>query len=310
MDLISGQGGVGALAQQPLIIGLAVGQPPDAGVMTGLGRVGGEHVPLAGQGGIDFALDDLGRAIAESALNALGLGATGDGLGKPRLGGGDRQLSVHLAQSVGEDEVRRDHPQTRVTLHPLGFRIERFRHGVQPSDIGLGVGLGFDSVLTVQELGSARIGSPLLAHHIGGGALAHGGGEGVVAIGELGRIGAQFHGVDDAVADQAVLMTEAPIPQAAQGLELVRCKAVFRRDGGPGPIREPRLQRGVGALVEAEGGRAFGVSAQKILANVVKQARGLRVRVRSAPAGGGERGIGGQRRSPGGGGHQQTTTIK
>ena len=224
MDFVGRKGRIGALLQQPGVIGLAIFQTPDAGIVGRIRGIGAQDLPLAIEGGIDLRLNNLSSHARIVAHNALGLGPRADRGDEPRLACGNGQHAIHLTQHVPGDEIRRCDAQTRISAHPIGFLVHHLGHVAQASKIGVSVGLCVDLMLAVEEFCRAGIGPALLADHIGASALAHGAQHGVVTEVEGCRLYAQLKGINrDGLIDLR-LMAKRGVGNSLKRLELIAAK--------------------------------------------------------------------------------------
>ena len=291
MDLGAGQGRGGVAADAPVVIGLAVRQPPDAGVVGRFGTARAHGLGLAAQGRIDLALDDPlcpGRPVAGQVL--LGRAPHDGGRQDHPVGGGLIEVG-QLEQGLVDDEVRRHSPGREVGLHPGGFLIEGRREGGDARQIGLGVLGRLDRMLGVEEVGQALVRPGQLRDRIGRGA------EAAAAIGET-----LAHDLGVAEEGQGVVIDALGFGQGAavDGLELVHLRPEHRPVGidlGLGPVIEAGLHGRHRALVHAQPGQGLGRLQQEGLDDPVHQGRqgggGRGGRLRQGLATGGETRAGG-----------------
>ena len=193
VDLVRRQGrGRVVLQRHRVVVGAAL-QAPNAGVVSSLAADAFHQGDLALQGRQDRVQIDLGRLARPIAGDVLFLGAAGDRLDQRRFGRRGVGEGLHLDQGLVDDEVRRDHAVGDVALGDQGLLIHQAREALHPLQIGVGVGLGLDGVLGVQEVGHLLVAARQLAQHVGRARTATRIGELAIALvldgqGELDRV--------------------------------------------------------------------------------------------------------------------------
>ncbi len=166
MDFVRRHIGRGAATRRIGVIGLALGQAPNAGIMDGAGATGGHRVDLPGEGRRYLAGDDLFGPRLPVAVYALVPGAAGNRADQGVL----RLQRLQLLDRLVDDEIGRHDAGGGVTLELGGFLVQHRGKGLQAREIGLGIGPGFDAVLAVQEVRHGLVRAAQLAEHIGTGA--------------------------------------------------------------------------------------------------------------------------------------------
>ncbi|MCI3180199.1 hypothetical protein C5708_08030 [Caulobacter sp. CCUG 60055] len=313
VDVVGVQRGGGADLEQPGVIGLAVRQLPDAGVVPGLGLGGLDLGDLPVEGREDLVGNQRRRLARPVAGDPLGLGALGQGLDQAGLGGLLAAILRHLIKRRLQDEVRGHDPRAGVAPDPVRLLVQRLGEGLDPRQIGVAVGAGRDLVLRVQELGQAGEHAGLLADHVGGRPLRHHRVEGVVAEGEARALEAHLQGVEHGVVIDEILAAEPRPFQRLEPAQAVGAGLGALLDRRPGPVAQPALQRRAAAIVEAEAGGRFGGFVEDFVGEGVQQAMQRRIAL-GAGLGtslrpGGESRTGGQGRARGGGAHEEMSTV-
>ncbi len=222
VDLVRRLGGAGADLQQPVVVGGAVGQTPDPGFVARLGPGGPQDRDLAVQGRIDLLVGERGGAGRPVAGQAGRFGLARQGDGKARLVRGGGAEPGHLAKGGVQDEAGRDDAQADIAADPLALLVQFGGESLHPREPGLSVLRGRDRMLGVEQFGDAGEGAGLLADQVGGGALGHGRGQGVVAIDEAGAVGPQLVGIDGDVVVELALDVQTGGVEGLQRLEPVR----------------------------------------------------------------------------------------
>ena len=148
------------------VIGLALRQPPDAGVVHRPASKLAQQRHLAIQR--RHNLGRVGRARPRRPVprDPLGRGALNQ-RSHQRRGLSRRPQQLHAGQGAIDGEVGRDDPQADVAAHPLQLLVHHPAKRLQARYIGLGVLAGLDAVLAGQEVGRVLPGAVDLAQHIG-----------------------------------------------------------------------------------------------------------------------------------------------
>ena len=107
------------------------------------------------------------RPLVPVAGDLLLSGAAQDRLDQNRLVGGCGGQGAQLGQGAVEHEVGWNDAQTFIQTRAFDFLVDRARQGGQTRQIGVGVFLGLDLVLAVQEVGDIVIGPLKLVDDIG-----------------------------------------------------------------------------------------------------------------------------------------------
>ncbi len=306
MDFIGRHRRRGADVRREGVIGVAVLQPPDAGVVHGLAARCLDRGDLGVERLGDWAVDAPGRLGCPVAGNALGGRLLGQGLGHRTVGARQRPQGLHLRQGLVEHEVGRRDAVGDVLVKAVGLLGDDAGKGVHARQEGLGVGLGLDRVLAVEEIGRRAIGAGQLAEDVGAGAAPAAEAELVEALFRR-REAPHDRVVIDAI-HAGQLVARNGLEHRHGAVQAVERRQVF----GNGRGRQLRLQPGQFALVEAERSRRLRRMRQAFLEDgvesVTERLGGSRIagRIRSSLGGAPN----GRRTGYGGGGNQQMTTIE
>ena len=141
----------------PIIISLALRQPPAAGIVRGAAAKLLKHGDLAIERLRDRAGDQgagARRVIAGEVRLPGAANQRGDqrGLGRRR-----RAQPLEIADRLVEDEIGRDDAKAGIVADALGFLVEIAGEGFEPREIIIRVGGVVDRMLGVEEIGDGVI---------------------------------------------------------------------------------------------------------------------------------------------------------
>ena len=90
-----------------------------------------------------------------------------DGLDERPAFAGVLRRQAHLPQRLVDQEGRRHEPRCARGLHPAKLAVELLGIGLQPREIGLGVGGVLDAMVAVEEARDVEIGADVLDDDVG-----------------------------------------------------------------------------------------------------------------------------------------------
>ena len=270
--------------------------------MRGLAPDALQQGDLALQGRQDRTFVDARGLPRPIAGDLVLLGAADDGLDDRRLGGRGRGEGLHLDQGLVDDEVRRDHAVGDVLAGDGGLLVHQASETLHPRQVGVGVRLGLDRVLGVQEVRHRLIGAGQLAQHIGRAGAAAAIAELPIALVLDGQH--ELHGV---VVD-GVHALEGLAVDGAQGVQLLAGPHLGGLDGGERAVAQLALGPGQLADIQAQAGGHLGRQPQLLGHDHVEQ--GVQASDLARPRLGQGRRPSDRGEARGGGGKQHVTAIE
>ncbi len=240
MDLVGRDAGGGVLLQRGGVVVRPVLQPPDPGVVHGVGTPAFQQFDLPLQSRQHRILVDPARLAAPVARQAPGPGPAHQ---RAHQGRGLRRCAAdlaHLDQRLVDDEVRRDHAQGLIAARDLALLVHLPAERLHARQIGVRVPLVLDDMLGVQEVRRGLVGTAQLADHIGL-ARAHGAVFEQAGVGELaGRLVLEGGDVLDGVVVDGVHARQGASVDGVQALQVLGVDRLVLVQGRRGEVRQGR----------------------------------------------------------------------
>ena len=298
VHLVRGHARGRAGAQRPGVIFLALRQLPHARVHRRGGAVTLKLGDLASERGGDLVPHD--RRGAGGVIARHVLGAARDRRDRHPLIDGLALHPRHLRQRLVEQEGGCDHADARVVAKPLRFAVQIGGIGLQPRQIGVGIGAILDFVVGIEEIGRFDEAAGILRHRIGAVAI------GPVAVhhrhvaeGEGKAVRRQFMGRAHHFHIGAGRGRKRIELDRAQAGQPVAHMGGDPRLAGRALVAQSRLERGARAYVDAKAAGGFGRIGEHGFGHLRQERFGAGIGPIGGPSGGPR---GGQR--PGGQGGQ------